>query len=91
MLPFDFYLEDYNACIEVDGIGHYRPIAFNGDKDQAVETFHKRIQNDSIKTQYCKNNNIPLLRLPFWTIESGEYKGLLDEFILSVESNDFNK
>ncbi len=25
-LPFDFYLPDYNMCIEYDGLQHYRPI-----------------------------------------------------------------
>lgn len=90
-LPFDFYLENYNACIEVDGIGHYRPVAFNGNKEQAIETFHKRVNNDTIKTNYCIKNNIPLLRLPFWIIENGEYEAKLDDFILSIKSNELDK
>ena len=68
-LPFDFYLEDYNACIEVDGIGHYRPVAFGGDKEKANILYQERIKNDKIKSDYCKKNNIQLLRLPFWMIE----------------------
>lgn len=90
-LPFDFYLSDYNACIEVDGIGHFRPVAFGGNKEEAQNIYNQRIINDSIKNKYCKDNNIPLLRIPFWEIEKGNYKELIDNFILSIESNDFNK
>lgn len=90
-LPFDFYLDDFNACIEVDGVGHYRPVAFGGRKEEAQNIYEQRVQNDLIKTEYCKNNNIPLLRLPFWIIENDGYEGLLYDFILSIESNDFNK
>lgn len=90
-LPFDFYLKDYRACIEVDGVGHYRPVAFGGQKENAQYNYEQRVQNDSIKTEYCRKNNIPLLRLPFWEIENDNYEELLNSFILSIESNDFNK
>ena len=90
-LPFDFYLKDYCACIEVDGIGHYRPVAFGGQKEKAQYIYEQRVQNDLIKTEYCKNNNIPLLRIPFWEIENGDYEDLLNNFILSIEINDLNK
>lgn len=83
-LPFDFYLTDYNACIEVDGIGHYRPVAFNGDKEKAEEIFIQRKNNDEIKNKYCKNNNIPLLRLPFWIIERKEYHDYINNFLSSL-------
>lgn len=90
-LPFDFFLLDYNACIEVDGIGHYRPVPFNGKKEEAEKIFNQRQKNDNIKTEYCKKNNIPLLRLPFWIIEKDEYTEPIDNFILSIKSNDLNK
>lgn len=81
-LPFDFYLEDYNSCIEVDGIGHYRPVAFGGDKQEAIKNYELRQKADNIKTQYCEDNNIPLLRLPFWEIEDDEtYKKRLEQFL----------
>ena len=93
-LPFDFYLDSYRALIEVDGLGHYRPVAFNGDKEAAKINYENRVFNDNIKTKYCKANNIPLLRLPYWIIEnSEEYKSKIDEFInnLSTRSNDSSK
>ena len=85
-LPFDFYLTDYKACVEVDGIGHYRPVNFSGNKLEAEDNFQKTKTNDSIKTEYCRLKNIPLLRLPFWVIEKEEHKQCLQDFILSLSN-----
>lgn len=60
-LPFDFYLPDYNTCIEFDGQQHYTKEAFN----KTDEDFQDRIKKDNIKTQYCKDNNIKLIRIPY--------------------------
>jgi len=60
-LPFDFYLIDYNLCIEFDGIQHFEPnTKFGGELE-----FIKRINNDKIKTDFCENNNIKLLRIKY--------------------------
>ncbi len=56
-LPFDFYLPDYNMCIEYNGIQHYKSINFFGGK----EALEYRQHNDVIKTKYCTDNNITLL------------------------------
>lgn len=65
-LPFDFYLPDYNTCIEYDGELHYKAIDFYGGEEEL-----KRQQNrDSIKTQYCKDNNIKLIRIPYWELKN---------------------
>lgn len=61
MLPFDFYLPDYNLCIEYDGEHHFHPIEIWG----GYEKFIVNQENDQIKNEYCKNNNITLLRLPY--------------------------
>lgn len=61
MLPFDFYLPDYNVCIEYDGEHHFRPMEMWG----GYEKFLINQENDYIKNEYCKNNNITLLRLPY--------------------------
>lgn len=90
-LPFDFYLPDLHACIEVDGIGHYRPVVFNGNKEKAVVNYQKRVKNDEIKTIYCKKMGIPLLRLPFWIIEKEEHCRELENFILSIKRNELDK
>jgi hypothetical protein len=61
-LPFDFYLPAYNACIEYDGEQHFRPVDFFG----GAENFERRKHNDLIKTKYCEDNNIRLLRIPYY-------------------------
>ena len=61
MLPFDFYLPEYNICIEYDGEHHFRPIEMWG----GYEKFIINQENDEIKNEYCKNHNITLLRLPY--------------------------
>ena len=60
-LPFDFYLPDYNICIEYDGEHHFRPIKIWGGYDKFI--INK--ENDNIKNEYCKSHNITLLRLPY--------------------------
>ena len=63
-LPFDFYLPDYNILIEYDGEHHYKAISIHGGE----EAFRKRIYNDDIKNNYCSNNNIKLIRIPYWDL-----------------------
>lgn len=66
VLRFDFYLPNYNLCIEFQGQQHYDPIKGWGDKEQ-LELNQKR---DTIKRNYCKNNNIKLLEIPYWDIDN---------------------
>lgn len=60
-LPFDFYLPEYNLLIEYDGIQHFEHIEFFGD----VKSFEETKRRDNIKSDYCKKNNINLLRLNY--------------------------
>lgn len=65
-LPFDFYLPDYNLCIEYDGEQHYKDISFNG-----VTSYLERNQkHDKIKNEYCNEHNINLLRIPYWEVNN---------------------
>lgn len=61
-LRFDFYLPKYNCCIEYDGKQHFE-CSCNGWN--TLEKFQKRQQRDNIKNQYCKDNNILLIRIPY--------------------------
>lgn len=61
-LSFDFWLPDFNACIEYDGKQHYEPIKYFGGKS----VYQRTIINDNVKNQYCNNNNILLIRIPYW-------------------------
>ena len=65
-LPFDFYLEDLNTCIEFDGLQHFKSIEFfGGDK-----AFEIRKQNDKIKNEYCLKSNIRLIRISYKEIKN---------------------
>ena len=59
-LPFDFYLPEYNTCIEFDGEQHYKT-----PKDWLPIDNSQIKVNDSIKTNYCKEYNIKLIRIPY--------------------------
>ena len=64
-LPFDFYLSDYNCCIEYDGEQHFH-IPSNNKSTYFTEDKINKIQfHDKIKTEYCKNKNIKLIRVPY--------------------------
>ena len=65
-LPFDFYLPDYNICVEYDGELHYKSVDYFGG-EKALQDTQMR---DDIKTQYCINNNIHLIRIPYWEFEN---------------------
>ncbi len=67
-LRFDFYLPVFNLCIEYDGQQHYEAHSFSADQTEItkqknlIDTKYR----DNIKTQYCKDNNINLIRIPYW-------------------------
>lgn len=61
MLPFDFYLTNYNCCIEYDGAQHFREVNHWGGQEYLLQRQH----NDQIKNNYCKANNIYLIRIRY--------------------------
>ena len=65
-LPFDFYLPDYNTIIEFDGEQHYKQGHFTHSHLSYTQA------HDVIKNEYCKNNNIRLIRIPYWNINNIE-------------------
>ena len=68
-LHFDFYLPEYNSCIEFDGEQHFKSVDFFGGEDG----YNKRKLNDNIKNEYCFSNNIHLVRIPYDKIDDVEY------------------
>ena len=65
-LLFDFYLPDFNACIEYDGQQHFEPVDFAGKgQDWAKQKFESTKLCDKIKNTYCQNNNISLCRIKY--------------------------
>ncbi|WP_202822921.1 zinc-ribbon domain-containing protein [Bacillus cereus] len=62
-LKFDFYIPSLNLCIEYDGKQHFQPVEVFG----GVKEFELTQQRDAIKNNYCKENDIHLLRIPYTT------------------------
>lgn len=60
---FDFYLPEFNTCIEYDGKQHFN---FIDVWHRTQEKFEYAIQRDKEKTEYCKQNNIRLIRIPYY-------------------------
>lgn len=71
-LPFDFFLPDFNILIEYDGLQHFQPIKQFGGESEFIKTLKK----DKIKTEFCLNNNIKLIRI--------SYKDNIKEKLLSI-------
>lgn len=59
---FDFYLPDFNRLIEFDGKQHFID---TGWTNQHIN-FEKRKFQDELKNMYAKENNIELIRIPYW-------------------------
>lgn len=79
-LPFDFYLTDYNMLIEVDGEQYYHDT--NG-----LFNYEYIKKHDKIKNEYCKNKNIPLLRISYDCFNNERYKTIISDFI-HLKSNE---
>ena len=66
-MQYDFFIPSKNICIEYDGVQHFKPIEyFGGDKN-----FKSQLIKDKIKSDFCKNNGIKLVRIPYY-----EYKNI---------------
>lgn len=76
LLRFDFYLPDYNCYIEYDGVQHFK-YSNNGWNNK--KHFEKVKYRDSIKNQYCQNNNIKLIRIPYFDFDKIDKDYLLDK------------
>ncbi len=84
-LPFDFAVFNrdgsINALIEADGIQHFEPVElFGGEK-----VFLEQKERDSIKNNYCSNNNIKLIRIPYYE-QNNIYKILNKHFSKTIPS-----
>lgn len=66
-LSFDFYLPQYNLCIEYDGKQHFEKVNWTGKmtEEQMEENLKSNQLRDQIKNDYCKNNKINLLRIRY--------------------------
>ena len=72
-LPFDFYLPDYNMCIEFNGRQHYnwKDYVFSNSisNEERKILFEEQKRRDNIKKKYCEDNGIRLLIIPYWDLD----------------------
>lgn len=77
-LRFDFGIYDeqnqLSYLIEYDGIQHFKP---TGGYYASNERFIKTQQHDQMKNQWCKENNIPLIRIPYTRLNNLNLQDLL--------------
>ncbi len=60
-LRFDFYVNN-QYLIEYDGVQHF---CITGTGWNTKENLKATQERDSIKNKWCKDNNIPLIRIPY--------------------------
>ena len=68
-LRLDFYLPDYNTIIEFDGEQHYK------ESEELVDIQFR----DKVKDNWALENNIKLIRIPFWDRDMITDSYLLDK------------
>lgn len=78
-LEFDFYLSDFNMCIEYDGEQHFKEGRFFATNKNLKEI---KIR-DQIKNDYCFQNGIRLLRIPYWDFNNIEK--ILEKNLLEIK------
>ena len=61
-LAYDFYIPEKNLLIEYDGLQHFKPIEYFGGE----KAFKERQFKDNLKNEYAKQNNIDLIRIPYY-------------------------
>ncbi len=74
-LKFDFYLPEWNACIEFDGRQHY--VELNRKRQESLNIIQAR---DATKNNFCLANNILLLRIPYW--DSANIEKILESYFI---------
>ena len=88
LLSYDFYIPKLNLLIEYDGEFHFRLIKLykNEPIKNAEERYKKQCVHDILKNKYAMDNNIQLIRIPYWDFDNIEkYLDyyLKEEFLLA--------
>lgn len=69
-LRFDFFLPDTchgkQCVIEYDGEHHFMPIPYSSIPENNIKDFKDTVRRDEIKNAYCRDNDILLIRIPYW-------------------------
>ena len=61
------------VILNVDGEGHYYPCNFNQcSNKQAQKSFEITTKHDKIKTTFCEENGLKLIRIPYYLFDKNE-------------------
>lgn len=64
---YDFFIKDSAIAIEFDGQQHFQPVRFNGmNISDAKRNYRRILKRDILKKEYSINNNINLVRIPYY-------------------------
>lgn len=77
-LKFDFYLPEYNICIEYNGIQHYKSSDFFG----GVSAFKEQVKRDKIKSNFCTTNQIELFIIKYDEIIEDKLQNLFNSITI---------
>lgn len=70
---FDFYLPDFNVAIEYDGEQHFKNVNYGGlPEEESLKRLSITQERDKLKNKYCTTNNIILIRIAYYEVESIE-------------------
>ena len=78
---FDFYI-DNRFLLEYDGAQHY---TYHNKGWNDKDKFENLQMRDKIKNQWCKDNNIPLKRIPYWDLDKLTIEDILGDKYLIKE------
>lgn len=86
---FDFYVNN-EYLIEFDGIQHFKALG-GWNNEEALKSIQA---HDKIKNQWCKENNIPLIRIPYTHLDKisiDDLKLETSKFIITEELGAFDE
>lgn len=76
-LRFDFYLPDYNCCIEYDGEQH-----FSNTFNLPEEDYEVYLENAKRKDSYCKKHNIKIIHIKYTEYEKLDKNYIRNRIVL---------
>lgn len=89
---FDFLIIDKNnepnRIIEFDGIQHYQD-SWGRQRRDGVNALEKQQQRDKLKNQWTFDNNIPLVRIPYWERDNITLDMIMgDKYLITPEDEE---
>ena len=82
-LRFDYYIPSQNTAIEYQGEQHYFPVMFGGDELDAKQKYEYTKHHDTLKREFCEENNITLIEVPYW--EKSNMESFLMERLINYK------